>query len=94
MGESLLTFHDLAAHLKVARKTLERLIEEDPDFPRPIQVRRSDRWIVADVDRWLLRQQVKRDLEDRAGPKVVKRGQSGPSAPRGDLPARRRRDRD
>jgi predicted DNA-binding transcriptional regulator AlpA len=86
MADQLYTLHDVGHRLKVSDKTVRRLIAEDADFPRPITVRGQARWIPDDVFAWELVQKVKARLlaewtsRDTAG-------QSGTTAPPGDIPA-------
>jgi len=92
MAENLLTLHDVAEHFRVDSKTVQRLRAEDPDFPRPIVIRRAERWLRADIEEWerlqkaISRAGQLRTILDNAG-------QSGTTAKRADLPARRRRRR-
>lgn len=50
--EQMLTDRDVAQLLQVSRKTVERMVAEDADFPKPIRVRRQDRWTLGDIRRW------------------------------------------
>jgi predicted DNA-binding transcriptional regulator AlpA len=91
MGDQLLTLHALATHLVVGDKTIARLLAEDPDFPRPIIVRGSRRWIPDDVREWERLQKFKVRLLTAPTAPLDNAGQSGTTAPPGDLPPSRRR---
>ena len=57
--EQMLTDRDVAQLLQVSRKTVHRLTEEDPDFPRPVKVGRQDRWTFGDIRDWQKLQKLK-----------------------------------
>lgn len=78
--EQMLTDRDVAGLLKVSRKTLERMVEEEPDFPKPIKVRRQDRWTLGDIRQWQMLEKLKRKAAASVGPVPDKLGQSQTSA--------------
>ena len=57
VGE-LLTLDDVAAKLKVSRKTVTRWWKdgdrENMQFPKPAVFGRFPRWLESDIDRWIL----------------------------------------
>lgn len=58
--EQLLTDRDVAVLLQVSRRTVARMVADDPEFPQPIKVGRSDRWILRDLRDWQTLQKLKR----------------------------------
>ena len=79
--EQMLTLHDVAQLLRVSAKSVTRLMDDDPDFPRPVVVGKSDRWILGELRQW---QQLKR-FQSRTI--VDKPGQIGTSAPTDQKPS-------
>jgi predicted DNA-binding transcriptional regulator AlpA len=57
--EQMLTARDVSKLLQVSGKTIERLGEEDPDFPKPIKVGRQDRYTLGQIRRWQMLQELK-----------------------------------
>ena len=79
--EQMLTLHDVAQLLRVSAKSVTRLMDDDPDFPRPVVVGKSDRWTLGEIRQWQQLQRFKcRTNMDNAG-------QSGTSAPTEQKPS-------
>ena len=50
----LLTVSEVAQRLKVARQTVYKFLNSDPDFPKPIRLgSRTARWRESDLDSYL-----------------------------------------
>jgi len=93
MGEHLLTLHDIATHLQVVDRTVKRLLEEDPDFPRPFRAGGRDRWELADLREWEKLQKYKAVLITRGWTPPDSTGQSRTNGPEGQNPPARRKGR-
>ena len=59
----LLTKTTLAAKLGISEHTVDRVREEDPTFPKPIQLRDGGRlhWFDDEAEIWIEAQRAKRD---------------------------------
>lgn len=90
----LWTLRNVARYLQVSIKTVRRMMDEDPDFPRPIPVRGALRFRPADLHAWERLQVLKEELTRRlraelaagaggpggaAGPPGDAAGQAGPA---------------
>jgi predicted DNA-binding transcriptional regulator AlpA len=61
--EVLFNFHTLSSYVAMGRSRIYSLIDEG-DFPPPIKIGRSSRWIKAEIDAWIDEQAAARRTVD------------------------------
>ena len=52
MGTQLLTYSEVASRLNCCRQTVWKLVKRG-EFPEPLRLGRSRRWLESDVDSWI-----------------------------------------
>ena len=60
----LLDVRDVVRSLRVSRSTVYELLRKDPDFPRPIKIGSSTRWLQRDIGAYVQRKRRYADIED------------------------------
>lgn len=58
-GTALLAFNPLSTYVSMGRSRIYALIDEG-DFPPPIKIGRSSRWLKSEIDSWITEQAVAR----------------------------------
>ena len=61
---ALLDVRDVVRSLRVSRSTVYELVRRDPDFPRPIKIGSSTRWLQQDIDAYVHAKRRNTDIED------------------------------
>lgn len=61
---ALLDVRDVVRSLRVSRSTVYELLRKDPDFPRPIKIGTSTRWLQQDIGAYIQSKRRYADIED------------------------------
>lgn len=64
--KKLLRFNDLSDIVGLCRSRIYALIQQE-QFPRPIKIGKSARWVVAEIDDWIARRMQARDVQLAGG---------------------------
>lgn len=60
----LLDVREVGRSLHVSRSTVYELLRKDPDFPRPVKIGSSTRWVQQDLDGHIRAKRRIADIED------------------------------
>lgn len=61
---ALLDVRAVVRSLRVSRSTVYERVRMDPDFPRPIKIGSSTRWLQQDIDAYVHAKRRNADIED------------------------------